>query len=291
MWIFWALVSFAVLAWLGYAWLATLSTKYEHTVESRVVLAFIWILALAAAWRISVQVAPGWSVAPRVIVASAVGFGLFTIFSFAAVSLWCSLLTREFDEKIAALEEEEAALQRRLDILRWESLRGGGVELSPAKVDMEEAEARKTTEEARDLREILEKWQQSGGAARVRSLKVLEWKEEISRAANAEIVQEIEALEREIRGEEDEIKIDQAKAKLALLKLELLERVGASSPVSLEREKVGSGSQKGSGKSETMVEADVRRRLQEIHRELQAAETGKREFLRGRIRLTWRARS
>lgn len=289
MWIFWTLVSFAVLSWLGYAWLVTLSTKYEHTPESRTILVLLAILAFAAGWKISSQIAPGWSLVSRGAVSLGLAFVLFTIISFIVVNLWCALLTREYDERVLALEEEQDILQRRLDALRWQAVRGNLPRDIPSERMSQNEESRADEyDERKKLIELVEKWQQGGGAARVRSLKVLEWKGQISKSSVSEIKKEIEALSREIGKESDEVKKEQAKIKLALLKLEIIERGQSNSKGNAQNEKT---TVKDENEEDNLNEVNMRRRLQDIHREIQAAQALKREFLRGRIRLTWRVRS
>jgi len=289
MWILWTLVSFAVLSWLGYAWFVSLSTKYEHTAESRAILVLLAILAFMAGWKISSQIAPGWSLVSKGAVSLGLAFVLFTIISYIVVNLWCTLLTREYDERVLALEEEQDILQRRLEALRWQAVRGNLSRGIPIERMSQDGESRGDEyEERRKLIERVEKWQQGGGAARVRSLKVLEWKGQISKSSVSEIKKEIEALSREIGKESDEVKKEQAKIKLALLKIELIERGQSNSKRNVRNEET---TIKNGNEQDNLDEINMRRRLQEIHREIQAAQALKREFLRGRIRLTWRVRS
>jgi len=289
MWIVWTLVSFAVLAWLGYAWLYALTHKYEHTAESRLILAGILLLSSYFGWRTVSAVAPGWSTLPQVLVSLLVAFAFFTGLSFLGISLWCALLTRDFDERMASLEEEQDALSRRMDAIRWQLARGEREE-APEIGSLGESE-RDTPqsggpEETSNLEEFVESWQEGGGAARVRSLKVQEWREEISKLTLEEIQEEIQTLSSAVHGETDEIKREQGQVRLALLKLEVKARGSARS---FERPLSGPRGVPAARKA-LVDEARIRERLQEIHREIQVVTAQKREFLRGRVRLSWRGR-
>lgn len=277
MWVIWTLVSFAVLGWLGYAWLAALFTKYQHTRDSVLVLVALAALALFVGSRVALQIAPAWAFGPKAAVAVGVGFTAFTLFSYLAVNLWCSLLTRKFDERIATLEEEEDSILRRLDALRWQAIRQA--EYPPG--TQAEGAAGGEPDETAELRKTVERWEQGGGAARIRSLKVLEWREEMGGKTVAALEEEIHALEQEISSETDEARRDQSRAKLALLKLALKERGGDSRTD--EPVKVGTRPRMHED------EAALRDRLQTIHAGIQDQRAARSEFVRQRIRLTWRA--
>jgi hypothetical protein len=277
MWILWTLVSFVVLGWLGYSWMGALFTKYQHTRESISALLGLGALAILSGARIAQQIAPAWTMGPKAAVAVGVGFTLFSLFSFIAVNLWCSLLTRRFDERIASLEEEEDSILRRLDAMRWRAIRQSefpAADLSPGK-------PKPVEDEASALRRVVERWEEGGGAARIRSLKVLEWREEMGGKTPAEMKEEIASLEKESLAETDEVKREQARAKAALLRLSVLEK---EEPPGEEAREVPAGKAK-----MAEDEASFRARLQAIHGETQAQRSMRSEFLRQRIRLSWRA--
>jgi hypothetical protein len=280
MWVIWTLVFFAVLGWLGYAWLAALLSKYQHTRESSLVFLVLAALALLFGSRIANQIAPAWSFGPRAAVAVGVGFTAFVLFSFLAVNIWCSLLTRRFDEKIASFEEEEDVTLRRLDAMRWKAIREAEY---PSRPETEAGRPKAESDETVELRKIVESWEQGGGAARIRSLKVLEWREEIAGRTAASLDDEIRKLEEEMPTETDEGRREQSKAKVALLKLTIRER--AEPPPRPETDR--------SERIRPRMPEDeltLRERLQSIHAGIQCERAARAEFVRQRVRLSWRAR-
>jgi hypothetical protein len=279
MWVIWTLVCFAVLAWLGYAWFAALLTKYQHTRDSVLVFLVLAALALLTGNRIASQIAPAWTFGPKSAIAVGVGFTAFTVFSFIAVSLWCSLLTRRFDEKIASLEEEEDTILRRLDSMRWKAIRQADYSIRP---DGGQGHATGEEDPASELKNVIERWEQGGGAARIRSLKVLEWREEMAGKTAAALEEEVKALGQEMLTETDETKKEQSRAKAALLKLEIREKGEIARPETLAPER--------SKPRMPEDEVTLRGRLQAIHAEIQGQRSARSEFMRQRIRLSWRAR-
>jgi len=279
MWVMWALVSLAVLAWLGYSWFAALVTKYEHTRDSAVVFAVLGAASLYCGVRVAAQIAPAWAAGPKSAIVIGVGLTLFAAFSFIAVNLWCSLLTRRFDESIASLEEEEDLILRKLDAMRWKAIRQSehllAAKPSGSMPDRQE-------DEPSVLKRSVEKWEQGGGAARIRSLKVLEWREELSDKSVEALEAEVESLQSEIRSESDEAKREQAKAKMALAKLLILEKSGPKPS--------DTSAAYGEKPSPSQDEAGLRQRLQEIRAEIQSRRAERSQFLRQRIRLSWRIR-
>ncbi len=275
MWIVWTLICFAVLGWLGYAWIAALVTKYRHTRDSLLVFLILASIAIFCGVRVANQIAPGWTLGPRAAVVAGIGFTLFNLFSFIAINLWCSLLTRSFDDKIASLEEEEDAILRRLDAMRWRAIRQNEYTGHP-----EPEEKGKNEDESAILKKELESWEQGGGAARIRSLKVLEWREDAAAKSLDAVKQDLSTLMQESLEEQDESKREQAKARAALLRLTILEREGAA--------KEPQAKEKAAPKI-AADEASMRERLQAIHNEIQNQRASKSEFMRQRIRLSWRA--
>lgn len=284
MWIVWVLVGLAALVWLGYMWFTTLMTKYEHTAASRIVLACSAALGVYAGWKLAVQVLPESTYSVWLLIALTLGAALFGLFSYIVVNIWCALLTRPFDEQIAALEEEEDRLLRRLEELRWRSHdHRWESELVPEKTAADQPNDDETS-----LEKFIENWQQSGNAARIRSLKVSEWKEEMRNKTVEELNELIAGLAREVESELDESKRETNSVRLAVARLELLSRNKAgmipgsarSRPEKLEKVSVDSCSN----------EIALRERLQEIRRLIQVKKSQKADFLRSRIRLSWGGR-
>lgn len=276
MWIFWALIVVAAIAWLGYSWVATLVTKFEHTLESRILLLLLGGTGLLTGWRITMTLAPEWSTTPVLAVSSGIGFAVFCLYSFMMVSFWVSILTRDIDGRIAQMEEEEDLLARRLEAHRWSSVHGR-IGQEPEEGEREETSRER---ELSSLRSFVDAWEKGGGAARVRSLKVLEWREEISGMTSSEVSSQIRESELELPREDDPVRAEQLQVRIALLKAERLERQAPS----------GGRAQLRTTPAEPMDPSSMRSRLQELHREIQTEKVRKAEFLRSRVRLSWRGK-
>lgn len=275
MWLVPTLLGFAVLAWLGYAWMSTLFRKYQHTRESAAIITLIAAGSLYSGWRTASSVAPGWSFGPKASIALAVGFTLFSLFTYLVVSLWTALLTRGFEDRIAGLDEEEDSIVRRLQAMRWESYkRSSGDSLQNV------PDSARTDDPAGDLRKTVESWEQGGGAARIRSLKSLEWREEALAKTPEELKEDIRSLEIEAGMEADEARREQVRARLAVVRLALMEK---EPPVSEHP------ARKAPPPEIKADEAAMRQRLQEIHREIQSVKDAKDRYLRSRVRLGWRS--
>jgi len=275
-WIVPVLVGFVVLMWLGFGWLSSLLKNYEHTPESAAVFGIVAVASLYAGWRAAGSVVPVWSAAARLFVALVAGAILFSLFSFMIVTLWMAFLTRRFDDAIAALEDEEEFILRSLESMRWQAWERA-YERSQGSLGTEEVQV---AEDPRDeLRKTVEVWEQGGGAARIRSLKVLEWRDEALGKDFQDLKAEIAAVEREERLETDEAKREQLKARLAVYRLVLYEK----EPPRVQAVRT---------EPEREIKADepaLRQRLQEIHRELQRLKFEKTQFTRSRVRLGWRS--
>ncbi|HHX29426.1 MAG: hypothetical protein ACOX5Q_04310 [Bacillota bacterium] len=275
MWIVPALVGFAVFLWLGYAWMRTLVRNYRHTLESLAILGLVAVGSLYSGWRTASSVAPEWSFGLKAAIALTVALALFSLFSYMVVVLWKAFLTRRFDEAVSALEDEEESILRQLESMRWQAYRRAQ--------DVSEAVSQPEPprpDPGDQLKRAVEAWEQGGGAARIRSLKVLEWRDETGDKTPGELRDDIASIEREISEEADESKRDQLKARLAVYKLALIEKEPPG------REERARPERKPPAKAD---EGALRQRLQEIHRELQSAKFAKSQYLRSQVKLGWRS--
>ena len=287
MWLLWVPIGLGVLGWFGYVWLKTLVTKYEHTRESVAILILLLAASVFLGFRMSFALAPEWSLFPRTGLTAALGFALFIVFSYVTVNIWCSVLAGSFDRKIEALEDEAAMIEQRLAVLRMAQLnedsrtyvRGGDYRQS------EEKDASRL-DSLEDLRDFVDDWQQASGEARVRSIKVMEWKDEARLMSDQDLKDEAGALSLDIEDETDEIKKDQSIARLAVLKLEIMLRDLRRS----SREDGRKGARERSKESPRSEMEHLHKRLRDINGEIERIEAQKREFLEGTIRLSWRER-
>ncbi len=282
MWVLWTFIFAVVSIWLGYTWLVALRAKYEHTAESRLILLLVAMGSCFLAPKLILQIAPQWGTVPVAVSSIAVALGLFSLLSFVVVNLWLAALTRGYDEKIVGLEEKEDDLIRRLEVLRWKALNAPAERVSEQKAVMRKASPE---EETAVLRKTVHDWEGAEGTARVRALKVLEWKDETAAKGDSELKSELERLRVLAETEKDETKREQAKVRWALNKIELTTREARAKGESLGRD-----SQRNDKPHTDEDQMEMRQRLQDILRDMQSARAEKAEFLRSKIRLTWRRR-
>ncbi len=316
MWVFLALAGLVVSAWFGVAWLGKLLTKYEHTVESRLVFSSAALLSLYVGWRAVRHAAPSWGTLPAIGAALLYGFAMFCLISFAAMKLWLAVLTRPEDEKIERIEDEEDRLLRKLETLRWQAaqrpLSTSRAETPRPDRDAGRSEDSKASGEEDDdsaLRRFVATWEQEGGAARIRSLKVSEWRDEASKMTDAELAaltNRAGATEPSMPNVAGPGTNEQQKVRRALYVLEINSRVSAKvAGARSQSEAAGTpatrvrstapmpgptpgpvqGPTTESSQEEQMA---MRQRLQEVHKEIQMARSEKSQLLRGKIKLTWR---
>lgn len=287
MWLLWVPIGLGVLGWFGYVWLKTLMTKYEHTRESVATLILLLAASVFIGFQMSFALAPEWSFFPRIALIAGIGFALFIVFSYVTVSIWCSVLAGSFDRKIEALEDEAAKIEQRLAFLRMAQLnedsrtyvRSGDYHQSEEK-DVSQIDS------LEDLRDFVDNRQQASGEARVRSIKVMEWKDEARLMSDQDLKDEAAALSLDIEDETDEIRKDQSTARLAVLKLEIMLRDLRQR----SREDGRKGAYERSKESPQSEMEYLHKRLREINGEIERIEVQKREFLEGTIRLSRRER-
>ena len=180
-----------------------------------------------------------------------------------------------FRSKIASLEEEEDGILRRLDSSRWRAIRQAEY---PAHAEQASRQA-KVDDERVELTKFVERWEQGGGAARIRSMKVLEWRESLKDKSDEALREDLRNVEMEARNDPDEARREQARAHAALLNLEFLNREGPpkQAPPPEPAPKLPED------------EGKARDRLQAIQGEIEAHRKSKAEFMRQRIKLSWRA--
>lgn len=294
MWVFWVLVSLVVVGWGTITWVQTLKTKFEHTPESRLLLLVTAAIALALGWQTARMFGPGWSAKVQAVAAIGVGIVYFNILSLVLVSIWKAILTLDIDETISRLDEEEERLRHKLDALRYgrfagDVLGGAGGHVYPV-TRTEKVE--EPDEEISRLRRIVNRWVDSAGMTRVRALKLESWKEEYARMSLDELVREKRRLAEE-RPTEPGVR-EQIEVRMALIDIEILSRrarqidtegavsyrgdLSSCSPTGLQE--VGGGES----------EEQLRRRLEEVSRQVARARAEKEAFLRRKIKLSWRER-
>ncbi len=282
MWFLWTLVAFVVLSWIGYIWMKTLITKYEHTVESIVVLVVLFAVSNYFSFRLTYVMLPTLRLGPRLMTTLPLGVLTFVFFSFTAINLWCSFLTRDFDEKIGVLEEEKDRLQRQIDLMRWKYITKGIPLHDYAQDGMHKEERPPGADEIDKFQEIVDNWQRSGGAARVRSIKVSEWKSQAKQLETKHLLAEIDLIAAKLMEKSDDAAKEQSRAKHSVFEIELRKR---EQPFKARADSYSEPSVKAEAEVNPEV---IRRRLQSIHSKIQLVEAQKESFLRDKIKLRWR---
>ncbi|MGI6643551.1 MAG: hypothetical protein ACOX3V_06105 [Bacillota bacterium] len=282
MWVTWTLVVLAVLLWFGVSWLSALVEKYSHSLESISVLAILGVASLWFGRQAVGKLAPEWTMGPTLGASLVIGLVVFSLLSYVVVNLWLALLTKEYDQRIASLEEEEDSILRTLESMRWQSLRAGASEGPMIK---ETPKVSPKQNEADVLADFVARWEQEGGAARIRSLKVLEWKDEVSAKSEDDLRQFISQLRQVTETETDDIRKEQARVRLALAELEALSRTPARRDS--EESWVSKDVRDQSPAPIDLDQSALRQRLQEINRCINVARSEKALFLRHKVSLRW----
>jgi len=268
----WLIVSVIVFIWLMLMGFLHLQGRYRYAARSRRALRVEAIAAVALALVI-VRSALGFLNAYLTAAAVvALSVPIFLAFALATVELWRKVKQRGFDEQIARLEAREA---RSLDEVRV--LSEAILEADREERAAEDGRAR-AREDQEQWREWLDTWQKGGGAARVRSLRVEEWKHEAGSLDRSELERRAQDLERRLEEEVAEDEEARLRAQLAVYRAEL-RRTGAASAGHRESEPVGELKRLLSRRD------GVREEIRRVQEELAEWRRRREKFLSGRITL------
>lgn len=173
MWV-WAVFGVAAVAiWLLIMASFRLMTKFEYTAKSRLAIAACALLGIAlgfyTSFRVFMTPSPfSWLLAP------VYSFVFFVMLSSAACELWLRKQLARYDRQIEQLLEAEYRERSRLEEAR------DRVHNESLKRQSSIKRHREMVERRDQLLQSVERWQQAGGGARVRSLKVEEWRDHFS---------------------------------------------------------------------------------------------------------------
>lgn len=211
-----------------------LASRYKYTPRSKRLLAALGILSFIFPFIFIRYHFPLLELSLVVAAALALGLPTFAFLGVAATAAWRKRKQAAFDRAISELARRRTSLQERLYTLDQR--------LEMILYRQAEAESRDpdTLARQRGLRAKLEAWQQAGGMARIRTIKVTEWQEEATRQSAEELAARQVALKEEADRESDPDRISHLEAQLAVVGLELAER-GQRTPESELRDLAKNG--------------------------------------------------
>lgn len=199
-----------------------LTSRYVYGRRTARALAGTAAAALAAAFVLTLYLFPGTRGGLRLLATVSLSLPLFVAMALVLVEYLARGKQRVYDEAIGGLARREQ------DCLE---------EIGRVKADLQDLARRQRglgaggdgegMAEARRLQAVVERWQQEEGLARVRSLKVNEWQEELGRMDAPARARHRQRLERELDGAPDGgERPDALRAQLALLGLREQTRPG-----------------------------------------------------------------
>ena len=205
--------------------------RFHHTRRSRSFLlaegAAALILGLVVAYTSFPILHPGARLLIGVLLAAPLA--IFT--AFVTVELWRKQKQQVFDRHIVRLRREADALMDALDRLRWQ------LERARVEEERQAGERRPLQDRRRALEAEIERWQGTGGVARLRTIKVQDWQRELAGAGEDELQRREAELEQALRSERDPEREATLRVQLALVRLARLDRGGeaADPPPASER--------------------------------------------------------
>lgn len=255
-----------------------LSTRYEYTRKARALLYWLALGAVVVSVLINLWLFPGLNLLYLVLAVAGMFLPLYSAAALVIVELWRKRRQAMFDENIRALRSEEEKALETITHLQQQ------IALAEHKRQTLEELHRERLADQRRIREFLDKWERGEGLARIRSIKVQEWRE----AFAAMSPEQLEARRQELCGDlaeqeaahpteqDGQDRIDQLRAQLSVLTLVslglFLDRPNAELA---ELEKRTDEAKLGKGESE--------RRLEAVRYELSEWERRRNEFLADRI--------
>lgn len=269
-------VIFLVAIVLYAAW--RLSTRYEYTRRARKVLTSAALGSLAFALAFSLWRFPGLNLLYLMLAVVGIFMPVYALVALLVVEYWRKRLQATYDSNVQALRgEEERALDRITQLQQQIAL------AEHRRQTLEEVHHERLADQRR-IREFLDNWERGEGLARIRSIKVQEWREGFAALSEADLearrvelcdqLAEIEprgAVDREAKD-----RTDQLRAQLSVLSLlqlgEFLDRPNAEL-AELERKTDEAKQEKN----------DRERSLESLRYELAEWERRREEFLSDRI--------
>lgn len=215
-------VIFMIAIVLVAAW--RLSTRYKYSQKAQRILSLSAVGALLVSVIFNLWLFPGLNLLYLVLAIGGVFLPVYSLVALAIVEAWRKRKQSLFDASIAALRGEE---ERILETITKSQQQ---VALAEHKRQTLEQLHRDKLSDQRRIRDFLETWERGDGLARIRSIKIQEWREGfagMSRDAldrrRGELCTELEDTEGKLPGEPGlQERVDQLRAQVSVAGLVLL---------------------------------------------------------------------
>lgn len=253
-----------------------LITRYRYSAKSRTVLVLLWLLSFLAALGFIRYSFPGIEPAYMYFFALALSLPVFAGLALAAVTYLRGRLLSGFDQEIGRLNRELERCHSALALVQQREA------LTGARRRALEGRHREKLAEQRVLQRLLDDWQQAGGVARLRAVKVQEWRDDLAGLDRVALREKRTAVQAELAHLEAEgtatDRQDQLRAQLKVVDLALLEPdVGRPNEELAELEKTAA--------ELAAQRKDTEAELERVRQELEEGQTRRSEFLSRQITL------
>ncbi len=209
------------LAFIGVA-INHLITRYRYSVKSRTLLLLLWVLSYLAALGFIKDQFGGIEPAYMFLFALALSLPVFAGLALIAVTYLRGRLLRGYDQEIGRLHQERERLRAAVALVEQREA------LTTSRRRALEARHREKLAEQRVLQRLLDEWQQAGGVARLRAVKVQEWRDELAGLGLVALEERRAAIQAEVNrlgaeGAPAADRYDQLRAQLKVIELALLD--------------------------------------------------------------------
>lgn len=259
-----------------------LTTRYEYAPKARLVLRWAAAGSLAFSLAFVTWQSPGLNWLFMALAVAGVFLPAFSVASLLIVETWRQRRQSGFDQSIRAIRRDEEALLE--EITRSHQL----IVLAEHKRQTLEEIHRERLGDQRRVREFLDRWERGDGLARIRSIKVQEWREACGALDAAGLDQRYEELCGHLSGlesgaaaapglpGEQQERIDQLRAQLSVVSLA---RLGCT----LNQPNAELAELEKRTDEAKLRKASAERRLETLRFELSEWERRRNEFLADRI--------
>lgn len=255
-----------------------LSTRYKYSQKAQRVLSLSAAGALVVSVIFNLWLFPGLNLLYLVLAIGGVFLPVYSLIALAIVEAWRKRKQSLFDASIAALRGEEESILETITRSQQQ------LALAEHKRQTLEQLHREKLSDQRRIRDFLETWERGDGLARIRSIKIQEWREGFTAMSRDDLEQrrtELCALldETEVKMRDDEAlqeRVDQLRAQVSVASLALLGETLAQ-----PNSELGGLERRVDEANADKAEAD--RRLEAIRQQLSDWERRRSEFLADQI--------
>jgi chromosome segregation ATPase len=258
-----------------------LSTRYEYTDKAKAVLRWALLASLAISLLFNLWLFPGLNLLYLVLAVAGVFMPVYSVIALAIAETWRKRRQSAFDEAIRALRHDEESLLEEITRNHQQ------IVLAEHKRQTLEEVHRDRLGDQRRIREFLDGWERGDGLARIRSIKIQEWREACAgldadgiEGRRGELCEQLDRLEAQAAASgsraEHQDRIDQLRAQLSVASLVRLE--GTLNQPNAELAELEKRTDEAK-----LLKADAERRLETLRFELSEWERRRNEFLADRI--------